>query len=225
MKKNIINIKSLQKTYKDCDEVFTVLDGVNMELNEGDFCAITGQSGSGKTTLLQIISLMQQKTGGLYLFNGIDIDTMTQKQKYNMLQKDIAIVYQQHNMLKDFSVYENILLSTRQIELSIKDVEFIDFVLDSFGIYSKKNSRLDAISGGQAQRASIARAICKKPKLLLMDEPTGNLDEETSQTVMQTVNTVCSKLGISYILITHNTSLTKYTNKQFVIAKKNLHLL
>ena len=218
----IINMSNIVKKYPDGDGFCKVLENVNFSMQSNDFITIHGQSGSGKTTFMQIICFMQEKTSGIYKFNNIDIENISQKDKFFILQKQIGIVYHQHNLFKDFSVYENILISLKTSNPSQSQQNFIDEILDNFQILHKKHSRPQELSGGQAQRASIARAICKKPDLLLMDEPTGNLDEETSNYVMQSIKNITDIHKISTILITHNPDLFQYSNKLYTIKNKQI---
>ena len=232
---NLIEIQNLSKKYPDGDSEIEVLQNINFSLQYGASASIIGQSGSGKTTLLQIICFMQGFNDGSYFFQGRSASyTETQKNQtlqntlqntiQNALQNDIAIIHQQHNLLKDFSIYENILIALKTTSPTEAQKQKIDEVLAFLQIDQKKHARFETLSGGQAQRASIARAICKSPKLLLLDEPTGNLDEETSKTVMESITEFCKKYNTAFILITHNNALTNYTQNVFEIKNKTLSL-
>jgi len=221
---NLIEMLGVSKFYPDGDGQAQVLLDINFSLQNASSASIIGQSGSGKTTLLQIICFMQNFNSGSYFFNGQNVSTLSEIQKNKILQNDIAIIHQQHNLLKDFSVYENILLALKTTSPTEAQKQKIDEVLAFLQIDHKKHSRFEQLSGGQAQRANIARAICKSPKLLLLDEPTGNLDESTSQAVMSCLTAFCQKYSTAFILITHNNALTSYAQNVFEIKNKMLHL-
>jgi ABC-type lipoprotein export system ATPase subunit len=220
--KRIINLCGVSKVYPDGDSFCEVLNEIDLEIFAGESLSIVGQSGSGKTTLLQIICFMQNLSSGTYLFEESNTSSFNNEDKARILKNKIGIVYQQHNLLNEFSVYENILLCLGNLKPSKQQNDFIDTILQNFGIYQKKHSRPKQLSGGQAQRASIARAICKKPQLLLLDEPTGNLDEFTSIDVMKTIKKTCDEFNIAMLLITHNNNLTSYTTKTYQINNKKL---
>jgi putative ABC transport system ATP-binding protein len=214
----IIKIEDLHKFYIDGDTKLNVLSGIDFSMTKSSSASIIGPSGSGKTTFLQIIAMIESPTHGKYYFNDVDISKIDETERNRLLKNEISIVYQQHNLLSSFNVIENINIASDKADKS-----FVDYILNGLGIYEKRYARPEELSGGQAQRASIARAICKKPKMILLDEPTGSLDEERSHSIMQFIENISQEIGSSFLLITHNTVLTKYTDFTCKITGGKLH--
>jgi putative ABC transport system ATP-binding protein len=203
----LLSISNLSKQYIDAGFTTSVLKDVHLELDFNSSLSIIGPSGSGKTSLLQIIALIENFDSGSYKFNGKEVKNLSILQKQSIMRDEISIVYQQHNLLYDFSVCENIQIATH----NKVDKNKILKTLEALDIVDCIDKRPAEISGGQAQRANIARAILRSPKLLLLDEPTGSLDSSSAENVMTLIQNLASSIGISFILVTHNTAITKYT--------------
>jgi ABC-type lipoprotein export system ATPase subunit len=216
----LVSIKNLSKHYNDAGLKLEVLQDINLELEAGKTATILGPSGSGKTSLLQVLALIEGFDGGSYHFNNHDVSLLSKEARLNLMMNDISIVYQQHNLLFDFSVSENIQIATA----GKATTKQINTVLEGLQIGHVSNKRPSEISGGQAQRASIARALLRSPKLLLLDEPSGSLDEQTTISVMDLVFEAAKNLGIACILVTHNTELARYTNQTFLLKNGSLQL-
>ncbi len=203
----LLSISNLSKQYIDAGFTTSVLKDVHLKLDFNSSLSIIGPSGSGKTSLLQIIALIESFDSGSYIFNGKEVKNLSILQKQEIMRDEISIVYQQHNLLYDFSVCENIKIATQNKVNKNKILK----ILEALDIADCIDKRPSEISGGQAQRANIARAILRSPKLLLLDEPTGSLDSSSAENVMTLIQDLASSIGISFVLVTHNTEITKYT--------------
>ena len=186
-------------------------DNVNLDVDKGESILLIGPSGSGKTTLLNIIAAIETPTSGQYEFNGNsiqygNIDAMTRFRREN-----IGYIFQTFNLIRDLTALENVALVQ---ELSGKvDLDAAKDYLRQVGLDGMENRFPFELSGGQQQRIAIARSMAKNPKVLLADEPTGNLDEKTTHEVFQTLVEMCKKNSITIIVVSHDLSLSKYTSK------------
>jgi len=187
--KMILKLESISKSFQDGLSVRKVLNDVNLECNAGEKIVLTGKSGSGKSTLIQIIGLIQKQTVGNIVINNKTISSKTREIEINkILKNDIAFVFQNHHLLNDFSAIENLIIAQECMQISTKDaIKNSDEILEKIGLSHRKNDKPDKLSGGERQRVAVARALLKKPKILLVDEPTGNLDYENSQIVLSEI--------------------------------------
>ena len=191
-------------------ETIKALDGITLNIQEGERIILLGPSGSGKTTLLNCISGLDTPTYGEYLFDGITV-TGNSEELTTFRRKNVGYVFQFFNLLQDLTVLENVLLIQ---ELSgQRDVNRAKEVLSLVGLEGEIDRFPSEISGGQQQRVAIARSIAKNPKLLLGDELTGNLDTETSAKVMNVLTEACQKENITTVMVTHDESLAKYATR------------
>ena len=191
-------------------ETIKALDGITLNIQEGERIILLGPSGSGKTTLLNCISGLDTPTYGEYLFDGIPV-TGNSEDLTTFRRKNVGYVFQFFNLLQDLTVLENVLLIQ---ELSgQRNVNRAKEVLSLVGLEGEIDRFPSEISGGQQQRVAIARSIAKNPKLLLGDELTGNLDTETSAKVMDVLTEACKKENITTIMVTHDESLAKYATR------------
>ena len=199
---------NLERHYETPAGVVKALDGINIEIHEGERVILLGPSGSGKTTLLNCLSALDSPTNGKYMFNGNEVPRNHSEKMTTFRRENVGYVFQFFNLLQDLTVMENILLI--QELAGKKDPVRAEQLLSLVGLESEKNRFPGEISGGQQQRVAIARSIAKKPTLLLGDELTGNLDTETSDKVMQVLVEACSNEEITAIFVTHDESLVKY---------------
>ena len=204
----LLQMKNIQRFYSTPAGIVKALDGINIEIYEGERVILLGPSGSGKTTLLNCFSALDSPTGGSYVFQGSEVPRNKSEEMTSFRRENIGYVFQFFNLLQDLTVLENISLIQ---ELSgNKDQSRAIDLLKMVGLESEKDRFPGEISGGQQQRVAIARSIAKKPTLLLGDELTGNLDTETSSKVMQVLVEACEKENITAVLVTHDESLIKY---------------
>ena len=207
----LIELKNLKRHYEMSSETVKALDGIDLKIEEGERVILLGPSGSGKTTLLNCISALDVPTDGEYVFGGNEVPRDKSEQMTTFRRENIGYVFQFFNLLQDLTVLENILLI--QELAGGKDQERALNLLKLVGLESETNRFPAEISGGQQQRVAIARSIAKKPKLLLGDELTGNLDTETSTKVMKTLVSACESENITAIFVTHDESLVEFATR------------
>jgi putative ABC transport system ATP-binding protein len=207
----LLQMENLERHYETPAGVVKALDGVSIDINQGERVILLGPSGSGKTTLLNCLSSLDSPTGGTYSFQGEEVPRNHSEKMTSFRRDNIGYVFQFFNLLQDLTVLENILLiqeiagkkdETRALEL-----------LKLVGLESEVNRFPGEISGGQQQRVAIARSIAKRPNLLLGDELTGNLDTETSQKVMTALVKACKEENITSVFVTHDEGLVKYATR------------
>ncbi len=191
--------------------VVKALDGIDLNIERGERIVLLGPSGSGKTTLLNCVAALDSPTSGKYLFDGVDVPREKSEEMTTFRRENIGYVFQFFNLLQDLTVLENILLIQ---ELSgYKNRERAIELLKLVGLEEEIDRFPAEISGGQQQRVAIARSLAKRPKLLLGDELTGNLDSKTSGMVMEVLVRACKKENITTILVTHDEKLTDYATR------------
>ncbi len=201
------------------DVIFTALKSLDLDIHEGEYAAIVGPSGSGKSTLMHIIGLLDKPSGGEVVINGKDISKLNDDQTSTLRSEFVGFVFQQFNLINKLTIKENILLP---IQYARKKLDFdpdqrADYLMERFGIISKKDSFPNKISGGQQQRVAIARALIMKPKLILADEPTGNLDTKTGEEIMTLLEELNKKDNITILLVTHEPDIAERTGRQIRI--------
>jgi len=199
----VLEIKNLSKIYGDGDSQVKALDDISLSIEQGEIVLIVGSSGSGKSTLLNMIGLLDSPTNGKISIDGIDTTTLGDDEISSFRNKKLGFIFQFSNLLNDLSVLENVLLP-RQIagtnSIAEKDARNL---LKTVGLEDQMNKRANKISGGQAQRVAIARGLVNKPSIVLADEPTGNLDSVTSDTIVQLMKSMAKKLNQTFIIVTH----------------------
>jgi len=210
-----IVMKNVYKRYKMGDIIITAADGVNFEIDKGEFTVIIGPSGAGKTTILNILGGMDTCDGGQVIIDNIDISKYNTKQLTKYRRFDIGFVFQFYNLMQNLTAKENVELAT---QISKNAINAID-ILSQVGLKDRVNNFPAQLSGGEQQRVSIARALAKRPKLLLCDEPTGALDYNTGKTILKILQDTCRKHGMTVIVITHNQAISPMADK--IITMKN----
>lgn len=208
----MITVNNLKKVYQT-DEVETLaLNDVNLEINTGDFVAIMGPSGCGKSTLLNILGMLDDFDGGNYSFNGVEVG-QSQKQKMGLRKGNIGFVFQNFNLIDELTIFENVELPLIFLGYNKKErKEMVMSALSKMGIDHRAKHYPSQLSGGQQQRAAIARAFVTKPKLILADEPTGNLDSENGLQVMNLL-TELNQDGTTIIMVTHSNRDANYAGR------------
>ena len=216
--------KNISKSYQDSLVVTRrdVLQDISFDLDSGDSLSISGPSGAGKSTLLNIISGLDDADDGNVYFDKLCFSNLTSPEKTKFRLQNISLIFQSFNLLKDFSVLENVMLPLIYKGLSKKDSkEYALSALDAVDLSNFKLSSVNTLSGGEAQRVGIARALAMNAKIILADEPTGNLDKETSNLILNNLVDVCRVNKISLIVVSHDdTVLSKLnTNRKIVDGK------
>ncbi|MBR88745.1 MAG: hypothetical protein CMA82_00385 [Euryarchaeota archaeon] len=207
----LLTMEDIQRHYETPAGVVKALDGVSFNVEEGERVILLGPSGSGKTTLLNCLSGLDSPTGGSYKFLGSEVPRHHSEKMTSFRRENIGYVFQFFNLLQDLTVLENILLI--QELAGTKNPTRAKELLGLVGLHSEVNRFPGEISGGQQQRVAIARSIAKRPKLLLGDELTGNLDTETSQKVMEALVNACRQEDITSVFVTHDEGLIRYATR------------
>jgi len=209
----MITITDLEKYYAT-EEVRTVaLNKLSFKVNEGEFVAIMGPSGCGKSTLLNILGLLDDPDGGSFVFNGIEVAGFNERKRADLRKHNIGFVFQSFNLIDELTVFENVELPL--IYTGVKPAERkarVDAVLEKMQIMHRRNHFPQQLSGGQQQRVAVARAVVNNPKLILADEPTGNLDSSNGNEVMDLL-TELNEAGTTIIMVTHSEHDAKYSHR------------
>lgn len=210
--KEVVRTEELKKYYPLGTHTEKALDGVNLTVKEGEFVAITGKSGSGKSTLLHMLGALDVPTSGEVYIDGKSLASMTREEQAVFRRRKVGVVFQSYNLIPDLSVYENIVLPI-ELDGGYVDKAYIEELLRQLKIEDKRDALPGTLSGGQQQRTAIARALSYKPAILLADEPTGNLDTQTSHDVMGLLKTVARKYQQTTILITHDMDVAQLSDR------------
>lgn len=218
MKTATLTTIDLTKTIENGGVNIPIVQGVSMEISEGDFALITGPSGCGKSSLLSILGLLSDFSSGKYYLDGLDI-SVTHPDHHAEIRNKIGFIFQSFNLLDEMSVFDNIALplryskefsSNREIETRVMEL------LDLLRLSSKRHGKPSELSGGQQQLVAIARALSNKPRLILADEPTGNLDSRSSEIVLNTL-TELNRNGATICMVSHDHMHAIYANKHFTM--------
>lgn len=209
----MIKITDLEKIYRT-EEIETVaLNKISFEIKEGEFVAIMGPSGCGKSTLLNIIGLLDDLDGGSFIFNETNVSGFNERKRAEMRKHNIGFIFQSFNLIDELTVFENVELPLIYTGVGTAErKKIVDEVLDKIQIAHRRNHYPQQLSGGQQQRVAVARAVVNKPKLILADEPTGNLDSRNGNDVMQLL-TDLNEQGTTIIMVTHSEHDARYTHR------------
>lgn len=208
----ILSAQGLKKYYGEEPNIVRALDGVDLEVEAGEFVTVVGASGSGKSTLLHMLGGLDKPTEGKVTVDGHELDKMSDEELTIFRRRNVGFVFQSFNLVPILSVYENIVLPI-ELDGNRPDKAFIDEIIDLLGLKEKRNSLPNMLSGGQQQRVAIARALATKPTILLADEPTGNLDTKTSQDVLGVLKMTSAKFHQTIIMITHNEHIAQLSDR------------
>lgn len=201
---SVLEIKNLNKIYGSGDTAVHALNDVTFTISKGEFVLIVGSSGSGKSTLLNMIGLLDRPTSGSLIIDQTDTTSLNDNQISSFRNSKLGFIFQFSNLLPDLTVIENVMLP-RQIQKTDENLfDDAQKLLQSVGLENQISKRANAISGGQAQRAAIARALINKPSIILADEPTGNLDSITAETIVSLMKDMARKLNQTFIVVTHD---------------------
>ena len=209
----MININNLRKIYRTEDVETVALNNINVTVNEGDFVAVMWPSGCGKSTLLNILGLLDDPDSGGFVFNGIDITKCNERKRAVIRKENIGFVFQSFNLIDELTVYENVELPMIYTKIAASDRrKRVEEVLDKMQIMHRRNHFPQQLSGGQQQRVAVARAVVNRPKLILADEPTGNLDSSNGNEVMQLLSDL-NEQGTTVIMVTHSEHDARYSHR------------
>ena len=212
-----MELKNIVKTYITGGDSFNALDGVSLSIRRGEFISITGPSGSGKSTLMHIIGLLDNPTNGKVLLEGRDISKLGENDLARIRNQTLGFVFQQFNLLAKTSALENVALPLLYSDTPASDRELISRqMLNKVGLSDKLKNTPAQLSGGQQQRVAIARALVNHPKIILADEPTGNLDSKSGQEVISLIHQL-HREGNTIVLVTHDPNLANQAQKVIII--------
>jgi len=209
---HILETKQLKKYYGDTKIQVKALDGVSLQVEQGEFVSVVGTSGSGKSTLLHMLGGLDRPTSGQVFVDGKDIFKLKDEELTIFRRRKIGFVFQHYNLVSVLNVYENILLPI-ELDGNQADRNFIDNVIQMLGLEDKRYSLPSQLSGGQQQRVAIARAVASKPAIILADEPTGNLDSGTSQDVLSLLKVTSERFRQTIVMITHNEEIAQLADR------------
>ncbi len=209
----MIRTKNLTKIFRTEEVETTALNKVDLEVKAGDMVAVMGPSGCGKSTLLNILGLLDNPTEGELMFDGIEVSKFSERHRTNLRKGNIGFVFQSFNLIDELTVYENVELPLLYMKVSLSDrKKKVEEVLERMKISHRKKHFPQQLSGGQQQRVAIARAVVAKPKFILADEPTGNLDSANGEEVMNLL-TELNKDGTTIVMVTHSPTDAEYAHR------------
>lgn len=220
----MLQVTNLKKTFKSGDTQVKAVDGVSFELPDGCFAAIVGKSGSGKSTLLSLLGALDKPTSGSIIVDERDVAKMPDRRLIKYRRNKIGFVFQQYNLIPNLTALENVMLpmefaGVKRSDRKKRAVQLLDHV----GLSADKQARKPAkLSGGEQQRVSIARALSNKPDIILADEPTGNLDSQTSQMIVKLLQKITKEDKTTIIVVTHDLNITNHTDVTFQLKDGKL---
>jgi putative ABC transport system ATP-binding protein len=209
----MIKITDLEKVYRTEDVETVALNKLSFEVKQGEFVAIMGPSGCGKSTLLNILGLLDDPDAGSFLFNGTEIAKYNERKRAELRKRNIGFVFQSFNLIDELTVFENVELPLIYLNMKTSERKVkVEAVLEKMQIMHRRNHFPQQLSGGQQQRVAVARAVVNNPKLILADEPTGNLDSTNGNEVMQLL-TELNEQGTTIIMVTHSEHDARYSHR------------
>ncbi|WP_105619848.1 ABC transporter ATP-binding protein [Vallitalea okinawensis] len=217
----ILKSQHLKKYYGEGPNIVKALDGVNIEINKGEFVAIVGTSGSGKSTLLHMLGGLDRATSGEVIVRDKEIFKMNDDELTVFRRRNIGFVFQNYNLVPILNVYENIIIPV-ELDGNVVDQDYVNKIIHTLGLQDKISNLPNNLSGGQQQRVAIARALATKPAIILADEPTGNLDSKTSQEVVGLLKVSSKKFNQTIVMITHNAEMAQLCDRVIRIEDGNI---
>jgi putative ABC transport system ATP-binding protein len=209
----MLNMRDLSRVYRTDTVETTALDGINLDVEDGEFVAVMGPSGCGKSTLLNVMGMLDSPTSGSYVFNGTEVAGLPEAKLADFRKKNIGFIFQSFNLVDELSVRENIELALLYHDVpSGERRRRVDEVMDKVGIAHRAKHRPSQLSGGQQQRVAVARALVGNPNLILADEPTGNLDTQHGEEVMKMLQALNAE-GSTIVMVTHSPSHADYASR------------
>lgn len=220
----LVSIGDLNKSYTTGEEITHVLRGMDLDLKKGEMVMVMGPSGSGKTTLLNLLGGIDAPDSGILMVDGMALPKLTKKELNRYRREKVGFIFQFYNLIPTLTAIENVELGLENIVSSRKEMrERANKYLDMVGLSDKARNYPQELSGGEQQRVAIARALAKEPVLILADEPTGNLDEEREGSIMNIMKELQHKLGMTFLIVSHNTRLRQYMDRTLVLRHGKLN--
>ena len=220
----ILQAKKLTKSFQNGEKILSVLDNISIDIDKGDCVTIMGESGVGKSTLLNILGTLDSATSGLLLLNNEDVNDLSKDQIAELRNKYLGFVFQFHHLLPDFTAYENVLIPN-EIAGSVVDHKKAIELLAYIGLKNRMDHFPSQLSGGERLRVAVVRALMNNPRLLLADEPTGNLDIGNSTKLIDLFKQINKDFGLALIITTHNPKVANIGSKQYILENGTLSLL
>jgi len=223
---NILKAENLTKEYPLPEGILRIFEGINFEIEKGDFAAIMGVSGVGKTTLLNLFGILDRPTKGRIFLDGENVFEKNEREIAKIRNRKIGFVFQFYHLLPEFTSLENVSfpLLIRGISMNEAQTRALHILREVF-LEEKAHIRPVLLSGGEQQRVAIARALVNEPKLLLADEPTGNLDWKTGKMILQLIQELHQKRGLTSVVVTHNEKVAEFCHKVYLMESGSLKLL
>ncbi|WP_298439309.1 lipoprotein-releasing ABC transporter ATP-binding protein LolD [uncultured Ferrimonas sp.] len=215
MNKPLLQCSGLGKVYQEGKQQTRVLTDLSLTINAGELVAIIGSSGSGKSTLLHLLGTLDSPTEGSIEFNGHDIATLSERARNTLRNQQLGFIYQFHHLLPEFTALENVAMPQRIAGSSVAEANArAEQLLSRVGLAERLHHRPSELSGGERQRVAIARALANKPALVLADEPTGNLDETSANSVYELLRELAQEQGTAFVVVTHDRELAAKLDRQ-----------
>lgn len=227
MSKEILKLENVEKKYSGSVEELHIINNLSFSVEEGEFISILGRSGSGKSTLLNIMGLLDRVDGGKIFIGGQEVDKLSEEERDKIKNQMIGFVFQFHYLLPEFTALENVMLPAllnnfdKKLEMEKRAKE----LLEKVGLGERENHKPSQLSGGEKQRVAIARALINSPKILLADEPTGNLDEDTAMSIMRILEESVHHLNKCAIIVTHSNEVAKRADVVFQLKRGTLQII
>jgi ABC-type lipoprotein export system ATPase subunit len=209
-----IRLDQLTKNYKRGSEVIRALDGVTLTIGKGEFVAVVGRSGSGKTTMLDLLGLLLKPTSGSLFIDDVDTAKLSDRDRAHMRARRVGFVFQEYNLLSGLNVLENVMLPLRYVKDGKGGKAHAIELIDRVGLSDRIKHRPTELSGGQMQRVAIARSMVNRPSLILLDEPTGAVDTETAQQLVDLLKRLNQEEQVTIVLVTHDLDVAAQANRQ-----------
>jgi len=221
----LLNVRDLVKRYETGgDEPLTVLEDLSLQVEAGEIVAVVGESGTGKSTLLHLIGALDRPTSGTVRFAGTDVFAKDDEALADFRNRSIGFVFQFHHLLPEFTALENVAMPALIQHRSLADVRGrAEELLDILGLGHRSDHQPSALSGGEKQRVAVARALMNEPDLVLLDEPTGNLDARTAEPLHREIERLSRELGQTFVIVTHNPSLAHIADRILRLELGRLH--
>jgi len=215
----MIKFENVEKDYEIGEETAKVLKKINLVIKDGEFTAIVGPSGCGKSTMMHILGLLDKPSSGKVIIDGKDVSRLNDDSLSEIRNKYVGFIFQQFNLINKLSVIENVILPTKysKTKLDFDPIKRAEEYLTRFGIIERKDYRPNKISGGQQQRVAIARALMMNPKLILADEPTGNLDSKSGEEILKLLSELNKDLKVTVLIVTHDREIAARAKRQITM--------
>src|SRR5689334_3099386 len=209
-----VQLVGLTKHYKRGGEIIRALDGVTLDIPPGEFLAVVGRSGSGKTTMLDLLGLLLKPTAGSLVIDGVETTKLGDRQRAHMRARKVGFVFQEYNLLSGLNVFENVMLPQRYVKDGAPGRQRAIELIDRVGLSDRIKHKPTELSGGQMQRVAIARSMVNRPSLILLDEPTGAVDTETAQQLVDLLKLLNREEKVTIVLVTHDVDIAGQASRQ-----------